>query len=178
MYYPHRSPVPRADGPHPAMHPSNSNPECLESGMLRQRDAHRPGRVRCRGRTATAAVSGRGRMTTRLGRLVIWKCRDCAVLLPPLTVSCHSCGNGELEPVDSAGAGVIVSCRTADRSPDPVCGAPCPSVIAIVELDEGPWVYSWIDGEVPVPSDRPVRVHFRCTQPGERFPVFEPRDSR
>lgn len=122
----------------------------------------------------TAAVSGRGPMTTRCGKLVIWKCRDCAVLLPPLTVSCHSCGHGDLESVDSAGAGVIVSCRTADRTADPVCGAPCPSVIAIVELDEGPWVYSWIDGELPVSPDRPVRVHFRCTQPGERFPIFEP----
>nr|WP_206025889.1 OB-fold domain-containing protein [Rhodococcus sp. 14C212] len=109
--------------------------------------------------------------------MVIWRCRGCAVLLAPLTVVCSSCGAGTLEPITSAGVGVIVSCRVVDRTPDPVCGAPCPSVIAIVALDEGPWVYSWIDGDVPVPSERPVRVRFRSTQPGERFPVFVPRDS-
>jgi len=29
MYHPHRSLVPRADGPHLALHRSNSNPECF-----------------------------------------------------------------------------------------------------------------------------------------------------
>ncbi|QIX53781.1 OB-fold domain-containing protein [Rhodococcus sp. DMU1] len=124
----------------------------------------------------SAGVASRGRETTRLGKLVIWKCRRCAALLAPLTTSCPLCDHGNLDPVDSAGAGVIVSCRVVDRTPDPVCSAPCPSVIAIVALDEGPWVYSWIDGDVPMPSDRPVRVWFRHTQPGERFPIFEPRD--
>jgi len=122
-------------------------------------------------------ISRQGRETTRSGKLVIWKCRDCAALFAPLTRLCSSCSSGDLEPVLSAGVGVIVSCRVVNRAPDPVCGVPCPSVIAIVELDEGPWVYSWIDGEVSVRSDRPVRVCFRYTQPGQRFPIFEPRHS-
>jgi len=125
----------------------------------------------------SADVSGRGRETTRSGQLVIWKCRDCAALHAPLTLECSSCNNRNLEAVPSTGVGVIVSCRVVDRAPDPVCGVPCPSVIAIVELDEGPWVYSWIDGEIPVPPERPVRVCFRYTRPGERFPIFEPRRS-
>jgi uncharacterized protein len=125
----------------------------------------------------SSGVASRGRKISHFGRLVIWKCGGCAALLAPLTVFCSSCGNGNLEPFPSAGAGIVVSCRIVDRAPDPVGGAPCPSILAIVELDEGPWVYSWIDGDVPVPSDRPVRVRFRDMQPGERFPIFEPRKS-
>jgi len=124
----------------------------------------------------STGLARRGRETTRFGKLVIWKCQGCAAVLAPLTGRCPSCGARTLEPISSAGAGVIVSCRVVDRTPDPVCGAPCPSIIAIVALDEGPWVYSWIDGDVPVPSERPVRVRFRSTQPGERFPIFVPRD--
>jgi len=86
------------------------------------------------------------------------------------------CGSDSLEPIDAAGSGVIVSSRVVERAPDPLRGAPCPSVLAIIELDEGPWMYSWIDGEVPVQPDRPVRVSLRSTQPAERFPRFEPRD--
>ncbi|GGN77454.1 hypothetical protein GCM10011610_23910 [Nocardia rhizosphaerihabitans] len=44
--------------------------------------------------------------------------------------------------------------------------------IAIVELDEGPWVYTSIEGEVPVLRGRPVRVQFQPCPPEDRFPVF------
>ncbi|WP_307854561.1 Zn-ribbon domain-containing OB-fold protein [Rhodococcus sp. B50] len=97
-------------------------------------------------------------------------------MLAPSTTTCHGCGSDILEPIDAAGAGVIVSCRVVDGAPDPLRGAPCPSVLAIIELDEGPWVYSWIDGEIPFRPDCPVRVSYRSTQPGQRFPSFELRD--
>ncbi|AII10880.1 hypothetical protein EP51_42795 (plasmid) [Rhodococcus opacus] len=124
----------------------------------------------------TASLAHRARETTQLGRLIIWKCIDCAALLAPLTVYCSSCGSENLTSTPSAGAGVIVSWRVLDRTLDPVCGSSCPSIVAIVELDEGPWVYSWIDGAALFPSDQPVRVRFRHTQEGERFPIFEPQD--
>ena len=114
--------------------------------------------------------------TVRFGKLVIWKCQGCATVLAPSTTTCHGCGSDTLEPIDSAGAGVIVSCRVVEGAPDPLRGAPCPSVLAIVELDEGPWVYSWIDSDVPMRPDRRMRVSYRSTQPGERFPSFELRD--
>lgn len=97
-------------------------------------------------------------------------------MLAPSTSICPGCGSDTLEPIESAGAGVIVSCRVVDDAPDPLGGASCPSVLAIVELDEGPWVYSWIDGEALVRPGRRVRVSYRSTQPGERFPHFAPRD--
>ncbi|WP_330234446.1 OB-fold domain-containing protein [Nocardia sp. NBC_00508] len=46
------------------------------------------------------------------------------------------------------------------------------STIAIVELDDGPWVYTTIEGEVSPPLDQPVRVRFERAQTGDRFPVF------
>ncbi|WP_245664983.1 OB-fold domain-containing protein [Nocardia sienata] len=45
------------------------------------------------------------------------------------------------------------------------------SAIAIVELDEGPWVYTTIHGELPR-AERPVRVRFQAPPRGDRFPVF------
>ncbi len=47
-----------------------------------------------------------------------------------------------------------------------------PLTIAIVELDEGPWVYTSIQGEVPVRRGHPVRVQFQLCPPDDRFPVF------
>ncbi|MFE5700298.1 Zn-ribbon domain-containing OB-fold protein [Rhodococcus koreensis] len=125
----------------------------------------------------TASLAPRARETTRLERLVIWKCTDCAALHAPLTVSCSACGSDNLTSTPSAGEGVIVSWRAIDRAPDLVCCPPCPSIIAIVELDEGPWVYTWIESAIALPPDQPVRVYFRHTQQGERFPIFEPGDS-
>ncbi|MGW4339046.1 Zn-ribbon domain-containing OB-fold protein [Rhodococcus koreensis] len=142
--------------------------------VLRQRDADRPELGPDQGCSMTAGVADRTQVTTRTGQLIIWKCRDCATLLAPLTRYCSSCGRDELEQVPSAGTGVIVSWRVVDREPDPGCGPPGPSIVAIVVLDEGPWVYSWIDCDAPLPPDQPVRVRFRHTRPGERFPVFEP----
>ncbi|MFI6309247.1 OB-fold domain-containing protein [Nocardia fusca] len=46
------------------------------------------------------------------------------------------------------------------------------SAIAIVELDEGPWVYTTIHGELPGAGRRPVRVRFQAPPRGDRFPVF------
>ncbi|WP_433489954.1 hypothetical protein [Nocardia grenadensis] len=46
------------------------------------------------------------------------------------------------------------------------------SAIAIVELDEGPWVYTAIHGELPRAGRRPVRVRFQAPPRGDRFPVF------
>ncbi|MGQ4616012.1 hypothetical protein [Nocardia sp. R7R-8] len=45
-------------------------------------------------------------------------------------------------------------------------------MIAIVELDDGPWLYTIIQGELPPSSTTPVRVRFQARPQGDRFPVF------
>lgn len=106
---------------------------------------------------------------TRSGNpLLITRCTGCDTYGAPMAVTCAACHGTDLISVPSAGTGAIVSWKNAPL-PDP---DPTPAVIAIVLLDEGPRVYTWIEGEIPTPAADPVRVAFRPTPHGDRFPVF------
>lgn len=101
-------------------------------------------------------------------------CDDCRALLAPDSAACTDCGSSTLSRVPSCGVGSIVSCTVVDcrgRGADVTTGA-VPCTIAIVELDEGPWTYAWIEGQPPTRSTAPVRVRFAHEQPGERYPYF------
>ncbi|MFE3442637.1 Zn-ribbon domain-containing OB-fold protein [Nocardia sp. NPDC059180] len=83
---------------------------------------------------------------------------------------CSACGRS-LSAVPSSGAGWIVSCSVVDCAP-PGCAHLVPRMMAIVQLDDGPWMYAWIDA---APTDRwsdPIRVRFDHDERGERYPVF------
>ncbi|MGI5222923.1 Zn-ribbon domain-containing OB-fold protein [Nocardia sp. CA-290969] len=103
------------------------------------------------------------------GVLMIRRCGRCDRLFAPLTVDCSSCASSDLDWVPSSGAGSILSWRVVERG---VAGAAAPLTIAIVELDEGPWVYTSIEGRIPAVSCGPVRVRFRPRPREDRFPVF------
>ncbi|MGV9725206.1 Zn-ribbon domain-containing OB-fold protein [Nocardia beijingensis] len=104
--------------------------------------------------------------------LMICRCADCDVLLAPMTAGCSACGSDDLEWMPSSGVGSIVSWRAIDRAPTDRRGGLVPLTIAIVELDEGPWVYTSIEGIVPSLPHRPVRVQFQPRPWHDRFPVF------
>ncbi|MET8799042.1 OB-fold domain-containing protein [Nocardia sp. NPDC004568] len=104
--------------------------------------------------------------------LMIRRCAQCDRLYAPLTVDCASCASDSLEWVPSRGAGSILSWRVVDRGVIGGRGETMPLTIAVVELDEGPWVYTSIDGTVPLVSSGPVRVRFRPRPHDGRFPVF------
>jgi len=104
--------------------------------------------------------------------LMIRRCRGCAKLLAPLTIACSFCQDFDLVWEPSSGAGSIVSWRHTHGSPNRPHGDLVPSVIAIVELDDGPWMYCTVQGEIAPNSDRPVRVQFQPQPPGGRYPVF------
>lgn len=110
-------------------------------------------------------------------RLMILRCRNCSTLLAPLMSTCSSCEGSELEKVPSCGCGRIVSSKVVHRERSRLDGDFVPSTIAIVELDEGPWVYTWIDGEVPASSEQCLRVEFTPAPTGEQLPVFALRSS-
>lgn len=101
--------------------------------------------------------------------LFIKRCANCATMLAPLTETCTSCRGTELSAVRSSGAGAIVSWQPTESAPH---SGPTPGAVAIVKLDDGPRIYTWIEGEVPTPPDLPVRVRFRPTRDGERSPLF------
>ncbi len=104
--------------------------------------------------------------------LMIRRCINCAKLLAPLTTTCSKCQSATLDWVPSSGEGSIVSWKVVHR---PKSGSSVEwetSTIAIVELDDGPWVYTTIEGALPPPSDQPVRVRFQPKPNGDRFPMF------
>ncbi|MFF0457776.1 Zn-ribbon domain-containing OB-fold protein [Nocardia africana] len=89
-----------------------------------------------------------------------------------------SCRSTTLEWVPSSGEGAIVSWRVVYRAPlDRRVDEWTPSLIAIVALDEGPWVYTSVEGEIPPTSDQPVRVKFEPRPASGRFPVFATRST-
>ena len=109
--------------------------------------------------------------------LMIQRCLNCTTLLAPLMATCSACQGSNLERVPSCGIGSIVSSKVVHREVNEVDRGLVPCTIAIVELDEGPWVYTWIDGDVPAPSDCPVRVEFRPASTAEQLPVFAVRSA-
>ena len=96
----------------------------------------------------------------------------CDRLFAPLTIECSSCASDSLDRVPSTGAGSILSWRVVDRAVTGSSGGSSSSTIAIAELDEGPWVYTSIEGEIPLLPSRPVRVRFQPRPREDRFPVF------
>ncbi|GAB3205574.1 Zn-ribbon domain-containing OB-fold protein [Nocardia tengchongensis] len=105
----------------------------------------------------------------------IRRCAACDKLFGPLIAACSACASDDLEWVPSSGAGSIVSSRRVHRAGDPH-GLSTPLIIAIVELDEGPWVYTCLEGEVPLIGIGPVRVRFQPSPRRDGFPVFEVAD--
>ncbi|MGW0041828.1 Zn-ribbon domain-containing OB-fold protein [Rhodococcus sp. NPDC003348] len=102
------------------------------------------------------------------GALLITRCANCATLCSPMAATCSACHGNDLAAVPSSGTGTILSWKTSPRAnPDPG-----PAVTAIVELDDGPRVYTWIEGRIPEQPTRSVRVEFRPTPHGDRFPLF------
>lgn len=104
--------------------------------------------------------------------LMIRRCARCDRLYAPLTVDCASCASDSLEWVPSSGAGSVLSWRVVDRGVIGGRGETMPLTVAVVELDEGPWVYTSIEGKIPLVASGPVRVRFRPRHRDGRFPVF------
>ncbi|MGW0017620.1 Zn-ribbon domain-containing OB-fold protein [Rhodococcus sp. NPDC003382] len=109
--------------------------------------------------------------TTR-NALTILRCDDCDTHFAPQTPKCSSCGSAELQSVCCSGAGSIVSWKVLHHASHGRHRDQKPFTIAIVELDDGPWVYSKIEGSFPDGADAPVRVELRSARPADRFPVF------
>ncbi|MFE5286062.1 Zn-ribbon domain-containing OB-fold protein [Nocardia sp. NPDC056611] len=105
----------------------------------------------------------------------IRRCATCDKLFGPMIGACSACASADLEWVPSSGSGSIVSSRRVHRSGDPH-GVSTPLTIAIVELDEGPWVYTSLEGEIPLVSIGPVRVRFQQSRREDGFPVVTVAD--
>ncbi|MGW5381348.1 Zn-ribbon domain-containing OB-fold protein [Nocardia sp. NPDC003963] len=125
----------------------------------------------------TTGNSGEARTRPPDDILMIHRCARCGKLFSPLTIDCSSCASDSLEEVPSSGAGSVLSWRVVDRSVIGGRGETMPLTVAVVELDEGPWVYTSIEGTIPLLPDGPVRVHYVPRPRDDRFPVFAVTDT-
>jgi len=108
---------------------------------------------------------------TAAGQLLIRRCEDSGDLLAPQSRTCDACGSDRLAWTPASGSGSVVSWsvvhgRDGDRT-----------VVAIVELDEGPWLHTQLIDVDPdtLAGGQRVRVGFEKPDPdAEAVPVFRP----
>ena len=112
---------------------------------------------------------------TDAGTFPLWRCAACGTVNGPNERSCRQCRGIEGEPVAAAGGGHVVSYVVQHSKPD-AAGWTYRLVVAIVELDEGPWWWTQLAGvepdEVRV-GDR-VRLEMVTPEGGHAVPVARP----
>lgn len=123
--------------------------------------------------TRSASPRGNSHPSHGQATLMLRHCARCKVLMAPQAVACFRCHADGLEWAPSSGAGAIVSCRAIHHTVNRLPGVLSVTILAVIELDDGPWVFAAIEGDVVPISDRRVRVRFLGRPLDSRFPLFE-----
>jgi uncharacterized OB-fold protein len=112
---------------------------------------------------------------TQRGELLLRRCAACGQPSRPQARSCAQCRSADLGWEPAAGQGTVVSWsvvhgRAGEGEP------PSSVVVAIVELDEGPWLHAQLVDVDPdsVTGGQRVTVGFEQAAGGEAIPVFRP----
>jgi uncharacterized protein len=111
------------------------------------------------------------------GRLVIRRCGGCASWYAPDASECPDCG-GELGWATASGRATLISWAIVPGRPRQ--DAPVePAALALVELDEGPWLHSRLTEvtRADLREGLPLRAHFEHPDEGESYLVFRPESS-
>ena len=82
----------------------------------------------------------------RNGKFLGLECRKCKAVTFPSQILCGTCGCTDLNVVEMKGEGTIRSFTVARVAPE---GLKPPYIVAMVELDEGPWVTGNLSGQNP-----------------------------
>jgi hypothetical protein len=82
----------------------------------------------------------------RRGQLVVQRCEACEHRPFPPRATCPSCGSSSLSWSAVSGRATVYSYTVAHRPPHPAFAAQLPLVVAIVELEEGPRMFTNIVG--------------------------------
>ena len=122
--------------------------------------------------------------------LLIKRCAGCERWLDPGAAGCPACGAADPRWEQAAGHGRLVSwavlpaANPGTAGPPDDCEAPgasggpdAPSVLALVELDEGPWLRTRLEGTggtgaAGLRPGLPVIAVFVHPAEGESYPVF------
>lgn len=107
-------------------------------------------------------------------RLIIQRCTACGAHQHYGRKVCVSCGGQQLEWVQAAGSGTILSFTVVQRSPYE--DLPAPYVVALIRLEEKVTLLSHVLTADParLRCDQPVVVRFQPLREGLKLPVFQP----
>jgi uncharacterized protein len=126
------------------------------------------------GRDETTAAFFDG---TAHGQFLIRRCVPFGHASRPQARLCRVCGRSDLRWEPASGRARLVSWAVVPvrrRQPDEPPGEP--TVVAVAELDEGPWWWSQVVGADPasLAAGMRLRVVYQRAEGGEAVPVFEP----
>jgi uncharacterized protein len=116
--------------------------------------------------------------------LLIKHCASCEGWLGPEATGCPGCG-GDPDWAPASGRGSLVSWAMlpgqAGELPSETGSSPgprdTPGILALVELDEGPWLHTRLaqpSGAPPPRAGLRVTAHFIHPDEGASYPVFRP----
>jgi uncharacterized OB-fold protein len=113
---------------------------------------------------------------TAADRLVVKRCEACDRWYAPDQTTCTGCGEDDLAWADAAGAATLVTWTVTHGRPGADGTVPPPAVLAVVELDEGPWLHARLDGADPgaLREGLPLRASFEHPAEGEAYLLFRP----
>lgn len=112
------------------------------------------------------------------GKLIGLKCLDCGEITCPPKSTCDSCGGRNLEKVELSRYGKVVSYTVTYVAPMGY-EKEVPYVVALVELDEGPWIMGRLNVDAEV-AERENLIGRRVRVYGREFPseIFYPNKEK
>ncbi len=110
----------------------------------------------------------------RTRRLFFRACKSCGAKHFMPRHLCPGCWSDQLEWIESNGRGTVHSFSIVHRAPTPVFAKQAPYVIALIDLDEGPRLFTNIVGEgaLAVAIGDRVRITFEDRGSDATLPQF------
>src|SRR5215469_7784213 len=100
-------------------------------------------------------------------KLVVQACGECGYLRWPPGPICPECQADRNVWTEVRPTGLLWSVATYHRALDPAFADEVPYSVALVELDDGPWMYGRLSGDPEkFVLDTPVRATFSDVAPG------------
>lgn len=104
------------------------------------------------------------------GRLTVLRCEDCGKYSGPQSRRCAHCASERIAWVESTGTGELVTWAIPHRREGQV--AVPDYVIAIVQLDEGPWIHAHGSASQALRAGQRLSVGLAAVDGGESLPVL------
>lgn len=109
-------------------------------------------------------------------RLTYQTCDDCGRVVFYPRAHCPHCGNQNLQVRNSQGQGTLYSYTVIRQSPDPLFREIVPFIVALVDLDEGFRLLTYLQAD-PESVEVGQRVSLEwMTRDGFELPVFAPAE--